>query len=64
MAPVYRLNTSPGDAGYDRRWDILPGNSGQAKDINNADYGSVNTVSPAMLGGVRAMNGPACPWPQ
>jgi hypothetical protein len=62
-APVNRLNTSPGDAGYDKRWDVVPGNSGQAKDINSVDYNSVNTVAPAMLGNVRAMGGPVCPWP-
>lgn len=63
LSPVRRLDTSPGDPGYDRRWDIVPGNSGMAKDINSVDFNNVTSVAPAMLGSVRAFNGPPCPWP-
>jgi hypothetical protein len=63
IAPVRRLDTSPGDPGYDGRWDVVPGNSGQAKDINSVDYNYVANFAPAMLGSVRAHNGPPCPWP-
>jgi len=62
LAPVRRLDTSPGDPGYDVRWDVVPGNSGQAKEINSVDYYYVANFAPAMLGSVRAFNGPPCPW--
>ncbi|HSP54113.1 MAG TPA: cohesin domain-containing protein [Dehalococcoidia bacterium] len=61
-APVRHLDTSPGDPGYDPRWDVVPGSSGQAKDINSADYNYVLYFTPAMLNSVRAYSGPPCPW--
>ncbi len=60
--PVRRLDTSPGDVNYDRRWDVVPGPGIFPKHIN-ADLQSVSSLVPPMLGGVRAMNGPPCPWP-
>lgn len=60
LAPVRRINTSPGDPGYDRRWDIVPGRGLLAKDINIQDLTSVITVAPPMFGGQVAFNGPAC----
>lgn len=61
IVPVRRINTSPGDEpAYDRRWDISPGNSGVGEDINILDLTVLVTVSPLMLGSVRAFNGPAC----
>lgn len=62
-APVRRLDTSPGDANYDARWDIVPGNSGQAKDINMADVNFLTSFTAPMFFGARAFNGPYCPWP-
>ena len=63
-APINRMNTSPGDANYDVRWDVVPGKSGLSKDINVVDLANIsNVVAPAMLGGVKAFNGPNCPWP-
>jgi hypothetical protein len=62
IGPVRRINTSPGDSGYAVRWDLLPGAGLLPKVINVQDILSVATVTPAMMGGVRANNGPACPW--
>lgn len=62
LAPVRRLDTSPGDPGYAVRWDIVPGNSGLAKEINIADMSSMISLAPPMLDGVTAFNGPSCPW--
>jgi hypothetical protein len=63
LAPVRRINTSPGDTNFDVRWDVVPGNSGVGQHINIIDIASVSTVRPPMLGLVRAFNGPPCPWP-
>ncbi len=61
VAPVRRINTSPGDAGYDPRWDVSPGNGGFGKMINISDLSLIVTVKPLMFGGVaRAFNGPVC----
>jgi hypothetical protein len=62
LAPTRRMNTSPGDVGFDVRWDITPGAGLFAKVININDMTSLIVVSPPMLG-VRAFNGPLCPWP-
>jgi hypothetical protein len=63
-SPVNRMNTFPGDANYDVRGDIVPGKNGLSKDINVVDTANLtNIVAPAMLGGVKAFNGPSCPWP-
>jgi len=61
--PVRRINTSPGDVGFDVRWDLVPGNSGLAKQINIVDQANLTTLYPPMLGGVEAFGGPPCPWP-
>ena len=61
IAPVRRLGSSPGDAGYNKRWDIVPGNGGFGKDINVADVAYIVTVTPDMFGGdQKAYNGPVC----
>jgi len=45
------------------RWDIVPGNSRLAKQINIVDQANLTTLYPPMLGGVEAFGGPPCPWP-
>jgi hypothetical protein len=60
LAPARIMNTSPGDPGYNKRWDLAPGAGPFAKDINIQDMSSLITVAPDMFGGVRAFNGPAC----
>jgi len=62
-APVSRLNTSPGDAGYDIRWDVAPGPGGFTEDINLQDITALAVLAPPMLGGLRAFGGPPCPEP-
>jgi len=62
VAPVRRLNSSSGDAGFDQRWDLAPGSS-FGETINVQDMGSLIVVRPSMFGGMRAYNGPECPWP-
>ncbi len=64
IAPLRRLNTSLGDAGFDVRWDIVPGNSALPKTLNIVDLGaffSGATGFPPMLGAQRAYNR-VCPW--
>jgi len=63
IAPDRRLNTNPGDTVFDVRWDIAPGTGPFSNVINVTDLTSLITVLPPMLGGVRAFNGPTCPWP-
>ena len=62
VAPVRRLNTSSGDAAFDQRWDLAPGST-FGETINVQDMGSLIVVRPSMFGGMRAYNGPECPWP-
>jgi len=62
VAPVDRLNTSPGDPGYDARWDLVPGST-VGKAINIQDIGSISLLQPPMLAGLRAFGGLLCPWP-
>jgi hypothetical protein len=63
IAPVRRLDTSPGDPGFDVRWDVVPGAGPQMEVVNLTDLTSLVSVTPPMLGGARAFGGPACPWP-
>lgn len=60
LAPTRRLDSSPGDTGYDKRWDLVPGAGIFGKDINISDLTNLNTVAPPMFGGQRAMTGPVC----
>jgi hypothetical protein len=61
VAPVRRLNTSPGDSGHNVRWDLVPGTAiGEAINISDlAALVSSITGFPPMLGGQRAL-GQAC----
>jgi hypothetical protein len=66
IAPVMTLSTSPGDSGYNVRWDLVPGATFPfTKHINITDLTALfagPTGYPPMLGGVRAFGGPVCPW--
>jgi hypothetical protein len=66
LAPVRRLDTSEGDADFDRRWDLVPGPGPFADDIAVNDLTSLiagKSGNPPMMNGIRAFNGPSCPWP-
>ncbi len=61
------FGTSPGDASFTRRWDLLPGAGVYQQWINLQDFTALITTgsatgSPPMLGGARAFGGPTCPW--
>jgi len=58
-----KLNTNPGDPGYNQRWDLVPGSGGAGKVINLIDISSLTILKPPMLFGVKAFSGPVCPWP-
>ena len=60
VSPVRRLNTSPGDANYDVRWDLTPGAGAFPETINMQDLTALVTVTPPMFGGPRAFGGPSC----
>jgi hypothetical protein len=60
VAPVRRLNTSIGEAGYDVRWDIQPGAGAFTDTINMQDLTSLITLTPPMFAGARAFGGPSC----
>ena len=63
VVPVLRFNTSPGEPGYDVRWDLVPGPNGFSSDINLQDITALIILSPPMLGDLAAFNGPSCPDP-
>ncbi len=60
LGPTRIINTSPGDAGYDKRWDLVPGKGAFSKDINLQDLTNLIALAPDMFSGVRAFNGPTC----
>jgi hypothetical protein len=65
VAGVRKLNTNPGEAGFDSRWDLVPGTT-SSKFINTVDMAAMVanvTARPPMLGGVKALGGPPCPYP-
>lgn len=61
IAPVRRLDTSPGNPDYDVRWDISPGSTFGAV-INIQDLAQLIIIYPPMLEGARAFTGPSCPY--
>jgi hypothetical protein len=66
LAPTRRLDRSPGQGGFDARWDLIPGKGTLASWVAINDLTALlagASGSPPMLGGARAFNGPACPWP-
>jgi len=62
LAPVRRMDTSPGDAGFSSRYDLQPGRGLLTEYINVLDLTRLITFAPPMLG-VRAFGGPSCPYP-
>jgi hypothetical protein len=63
IAPINRLNKSPGMPGYNVRWDLVPGKAVPfTHDLNVMDMVNLVTVVPPMLNGPKAFSGPACPW--
>ena len=60
ISPVRRINTSPGDEGYDLRWDLSPGAGAFPETINLQDLTTVITVTAPMFAGARAFGGPSC----
>jgi hypothetical protein len=65
VAPVRRLDTSPGDAYFTPRWDLAPGSNGLSEQINIQDILAVlagATGNPPMFGGAPAF-GKTCPFP-
>jgi hypothetical protein len=62
LAPVRYFETNSLEVPGNVRWDIVPGRGLFVTDINIVDLTSVITTSPPMLGGVRAFDGPACPF--
>jgi hypothetical protein len=60
LAPVRRLDTSPGDANFDTRWNLVPGSGIFGAEINIADLSQLLFVAPPMFGGQRAYGGPSC----
>ncbi len=60
ITPVRRLGTSPGDAGFDARWDLVPGHGTSLGQINLQDLTLLTVIRPPMFGGLRAYGGPAC----
>ena len=60
LSPVRRLGTSPGDAAYDVRWDLVPGNGMFPSRINISDLTALLALAPAMFSGQRAFGGPSC----
>jgi hypothetical protein len=64
IAPVRRMNTSPTDAAFDVRWDLLPGTT-FGEQINVSDLAATisgTTGYPPMFSGQRAF-GRECPSP-
>jgi hypothetical protein len=58
-----RLDTNPGEANFDPRWDLSPGRGIFVDWISIQDLNALlggSTGFPPMFGGARAMSGPAC----
>ncbi len=66
LAPARRLDTSPGSANFNSRWDLVPGPGLFPQWINISDLTALiagPTGLPPMFGGAKAFNGPACTGP-
>jgi hypothetical protein len=65
IGPVRRLDTNPNEAGFDARWDVVPGPGAFRDQINIQDLTALitgPTSRPPMLGSASAFN-KTCPWP-
>lgn len=60
ISPIRRLGTSPGDAHYNVRWDLVPGSGPMTDTVNLQDVAYILTMAPPMLNNQRAYDGPAC----
>jgi hypothetical protein len=61
-----RLDTSPGQPTFDKHWDLIPGRGVFNNMVNVTDLTALvagPSGYPPMLVGLRALNGPNCPWP-
>jgi hypothetical protein len=63
IAPVRYFGTDVGTNPGDVRWDISPGPGVLTVDINIQDLALMVVLTPPILEGARAFNGPACPYP-
>ncbi|HSP55100.1 MAG TPA: hypothetical protein VLS25_05880, partial [Dehalococcoidia bacterium] len=64
VAPVRRIDTSPGNPNYSQRWDLVPGRGLFPNWIAINDLTALLSGAsgmPPMFGGTRAFNGPLCP---
>jgi len=43
--PVRHMNTSPGQAGFDVRWDVVPGSFGFSNYINSTDISKITIIT-------------------
>jgi hypothetical protein len=65
LAPTRKLDTRPGDAAFNQRWDLRPGRAFGVTWINIEDLTALfagGSAKPPMLAGSSAFNGPVCPW--
>jgi len=63
VAPLRRLDSSPGDPEFSPRWDLVPGRGFLGDWINIGDLTALlagPSGYPAMFAGARAFSGPAC----
>jgi hypothetical protein len=63
LAPVRRLDTSPGNPNFNSRWDLTPGRGLFANMIVVNDLTALiagTSGFPPMFGGAKAFNGPTC----
>ena len=67
VAPVRRLDTSPGNPNFNSRWDLIPGRGASATNMIALNDLAANvagpTATPPMLGGAKAFGGPVCTGP-
>ena len=60
LGPVRRIGTSPGDADFALRYDIVPGRGILSTFVNIQDLTQLIALAPPMFGGQRAF-GHTCP---
>jgi uncharacterized protein YkwD len=60
VAPIRRLDSSPGDPSFHARWDLVPGAGVFPDHINITDINVLVMSAPSMFSNQRAFNGPTC----